>query len=62
MTKKKLKWLAPLTAGALAVTMGLTAISAPQNNIYAQDSSSSEIVKLAAYNEETANEDRKSVV
>ena len=56
MTKKKLKWLAPLTAGALAVTMGLTAISAPQNNIYAQDSSSSEIVKLAAYNEETANE------
>ena len=56
MTKKKLKWLAPLTAGALAVTMGLTAISVPQNTTFAQDSSSSEVVKLAAYNEETANE------
>ena len=54
--KKKLKWLAPLTAGALAVTMGLTVISVPQNNIYAQDSSSSEVIKLAAYNEETATQ------
>lgn len=56
MTKKKLKWLAPLTAGALAVTMGLTAISVPQNTTYAQNSSSSEVVKLAAYNEETATQ------
>ncbi|MGN0967331.1 MAG: hypothetical protein ACI4OP_07145, partial [Candidatus Coprovivens sp.] len=56
MTKKKLKWLAPLTAGALAVTMGLTAISVPQNTTYAQNSSSSEVVKLAAYNETTSTE------
>ena len=56
MTKKKLKWLAPLTAGALAVTMGITAISVPQNTTFAQELSSSEVVKLAAYNEETANE------
>ena len=56
MSKKKLKWLAPLTAGALAVTMGITAIFVPQNTTYAQNSSSSEVVKLAAYNEETANE------
>ena len=56
MTKKKLKWLAPLTAGALAVTLGITAISVPQNTTFAQELSSSEVVKLAAYNEETANE------
>ncbi len=46
--KRKLKWLAPLTAGVLAVTLGLTAFTSLTTKTYAYQALSSEVSNLSA--------------
>ena len=46
--KKRIKWLAPLTAGVLAATVGLTAFTSLTTKTYAYQPLSSEASNLSA--------------
>lgn len=43
MTKKKIKWLAPLTASAFAAMLGITALCTQKTQIYAQENGEREM-------------------
>ncbi len=47
MTKKKIKWLAPLTASAFAAMLGITAISTQKMQIYAQENDGIELMSYS---------------
>lgn len=47
MPKKKIKWLAPLTASAFAAMLGITAISTQKTQIYAQENDGIELMSYS---------------
>ena len=47
MTKKKIKWLAPLTASAFAAMLGITALCTQKTQIYAQENDGIELMSYS---------------